>query len=105
MERVCDRIAIDAMLGEAASLKLRIGNVTPLVESALARRGTVTTNAPWFEVAAVADDDVPGIVAELVALGAAIYTVDVARATLEERFIELLERPDAAADDRLAHPA
>ena len=117
VERVCDRIAVvdrgtvvargtvDAMLGEASTLRLRLANVTPSVAAALKRRGPVASEPPWFAIAGVTDDDVPGIVAEIVALGAAVHAVDFARATLEERFIELLGPADATADDRIAHPA
>ncbi len=108
VERVCDRIAVvdrgavvacgtvDAMLGEASSLRLRLANVTPVVQAALARRGTVASDPPWFAIAGVAEDDVPALIAEIVALGAAVYGVEIARATLEERFIQLLVPADAA---------
>jgi ABC-2 type transport system ATP-binding protein len=117
VERVCDHIVvvdhgtivargtIDAMLGASTALRLRLGNAGLAVDNALARHGELRHEPPWIAVAGVRDADVPHIVAELVALDAAVFGVEIVRSTLEERFIELLGSPDAAADDRIAHPA
>jgi ABC-2 type transport system ATP-binding protein len=117
VERVCDHIAvvdrgtivargtIDAMLGAGTSLRLRLGNAGQAVDTALARYGALTREPPWIAVAGVRDADVPRVVAELVALGADVFGVEIVRSTLEERFIELLGPPDAAVDDRIADPA
>jgi ABC-2 type transport system ATP-binding protein len=117
VERVCDRIAVvdrgevvmqgtvDALLGVASSLRLRLGNVSPATRAALARHGTLEYDPPWLTVAGVAEREVPTIVTEIVGLGAEVYGVEITRATLEERFLELVKPLDAAADDRIAHPA
>ncbi len=120
VERVCDRIAvvdagaviasgsIDTMLGASSLLRLRLTRADAAVTAALRRHGSLSEDPPWFTLAAVSDADVPAIVAELVALGAAVHGVELVRTTLEERFIELLRPPDtrtAVADDRIADPA
>ncbi len=117
VERVCDHIVvvdrgtivargtIDAMLGAGRSLRLRLGNAGPAVDAALARYGELTREPPWIALAGVRAADVPRVVAELVALGADVFGVEIVRSTLEERFIELLGPLHAAADDRIADPA
>jgi ABC-2 type transport system ATP-binding protein len=114
VERVCDHIAIvdrgevvahgtvDALLGTRSALRLRLTDVSPAIASALARHGALESAPPWYTIADVAEERVPGIVAELVALGAAVHGVEVTRATLEERFLQMLA-PAADADDRVAH--
>ncbi len=117
VERVCDRIAVvdhgtvvaqgtvDAMLGGQSSLRLRLGGASAEVRAALARHGTLADDPPWLTIAGVVEANVPAIVAELVALGAAVHAVDLARATLEERFLALLAPEYAADHDRIAHSA
>ncbi len=118
VERVCDRIAVvdrgsvvargsvDDFLGTGTAVRLRLANVSAAAEAALARRGALSCDPPWYAIQGIAEDDVPAVVAELVAFGAAVYAVETSRATLEERFIQLLQPPSAAAaDDRLARSA
>ena len=112
VERVCDRIAVvdggrvvadgtvDALLGRQSSLRLRLTGMSDAARSALARYGRVESDPPRYVVAEVSDDAVPRLIAELVGLGVAVHGVDVTRATLEERFLELLTPAQTDADDR-----
>ena len=44
----------------------------------------------WISVAGVERDQVPGLVAEVVAAGARVYAVEPVRQSLEDRFLSLL---------------
>jgi len=104
VERVCDRVVIldqgrVAAAGTLAELlgrrevKLHLTGITPAVESRLAATGAVEQAGEWFTVALAADDDgtaVPGLVADLVALGAGVHAVEPARISLEERLLGIL---------------
>ncbi len=118
VERVCDRVAIvdrgrvialgsiDEMLGTSTSVRLQLGAPDANALATLRAFGTLEIDAPWFVVRGIADDAVPELVRRLVNDGAEIRAVEPSRSTLEERFLELLKVPDAAAaDDRLSDPA
>jgi ABC-2 type transport system ATP-binding protein len=113
VERVCGRVAVvdrgtvraqgtvDALLGASTSVRVRLGDPDAAVRAVLERFGTVGADEGWIVVSGAREDDVPRLVAELVGAGARVYGVEATRATLEERFLELL-RPPAHADDRVA---
>jgi len=113
VERVCDRVAfvdcgrvvasgtIAEILGAARSLRLRLESVDEKARAILTRYGTgLDAEPPWFTLRGVAESDVPRLVSELAAAGAAIHTVEPARTTLEDRFLQLLSHDDSDADDR-----
>lgn len=113
VERVCDRIAvvdrgtvvahggIDEFLGVVTTVRLRLGPLTRGARAVLATFGSVGVEPPWHTIAGIAEFDVPLLVRELVAHDVAVYAVENARATLEERFLDLLRSvPDD--HDRLA---
>ena len=108
VERVCDHVAVvdrghvvaagtvDDLTRGVASVRLRLGGVTPAVASVLARGSKPPSSvAGWYTVDGVDDGDIPQLVADLVAAGAQVYAVEPMRLTLEERFLQLLQ-PAAA---------
>jgi ABC-2 type transport system ATP-binding protein len=111
VERSCDRVAfvdagrivaqgtIDDILGAGRGLRLRLGDVDAAALAVLRDLGVFEANPPWYEFRAVDEARVPASIAALVHAGAAIHAVEPSRATLEERFLQLLKIPD---DDR--HP-
>jgi hypothetical protein len=54
------------------------------------RHGPTRLDGEWLVVDAIADGQVPTLVAELVAGGGAVHAVVPARHSLEERFLSLL---------------
>jgi ABC-2 type transport system ATP-binding protein len=113
VERSCDHVAIvsaggivadgsiDELVGKATAVRLR---ATPLerAEPVIRARGGETTGEDWFVVRGIAASDVPRLVAELVGAGVAVHAVEPARATLEERFLEVLGDWNAGSHDRVA---
>jgi len=104
VERVCDRVVILDRGRVAASgtlaellgqreLRLLLTDLSPAAEARLAAAGRVERAGDWFTVALPADDDgtaVPGMIADLVALGARVHAVEPARISLEERLLGIL---------------
>jgi ABC-2 type transport system ATP-binding protein len=117
VERVCDRVAIidhgrvvaagtiEDVVGAASAVRLRLDDVGSDAEDVLRRAGAVALVDGWYTVRGVTPERVPALVRALVQAGASVFAVEPARATLEDRFIELLRGQDAAADDRVADPA
>jgi ABC-2 type transport system ATP-binding protein len=115
VEQVCDRVAmidrgrviamgtLDELRGEMRRVRLRAAGLECGGAAVLHRFGTVQHEGGpdgWITIVGPAGDDVPRLVAELVAVGARIYAVEPARESLEERFLELLGGNDADSDDR-----
>jgi ABC-2 type transport system ATP-binding protein len=110
VERVCDRVLIldkgrVAAAGTLAELlgrrelRLRLGGVDTRAEARLAAAGHLTRSGDDFTVALPTEPDettVPGLVADLVALGVQIHAVEPARISLEERLLDILR---AAPDE------
>ncbi len=114
VERSCDHVAIvsagrivadgsiDELVGNATAVRVRATppeRAAPVVRS----RGGEAASDGWYVVRGIAPDDVPRLVAELVAADVAVHAVEPARATLEERFLEVLGDRNAGSHDRLAH--
>ena len=108
VERVCDRVVIldggrvaasgtlAELLGQR-ELRLHLTEVSPAAEARLAGTGGVERVGDWFTVALPADDDptaVPGLVRDLVSLGARVHAVEPARISLEERLLGILRDGD-----------
>jgi ABC-2 type transport system ATP-binding protein len=117
VERVCDRVAVvdrgrviadgptSELCSGSSAVRLRLTGVTPAVGALLSDDGrSVRESAGWYVVEGVADDAIPPLVSALVAAGARVYAVEPMRASLEDRFLQLLET-DESADDRIADPA
>jgi ABC-2 type transport system ATP-binding protein len=103
VERVCDRVVVldkgrvaasgtlSELLG-ARELRLRLTGVDAAAEARLAALGTLTRERDSFTIALPADeaDEVPDLVADLVALGVRVHQVEPGRITLEERLLGIL---------------
>jgi ABC-2 type transport system ATP-binding protein len=102
VERVCDRVAIvdrgrvlaigplDTLLGRD-HVRVRVTGLPAHAGAALARFGpTGTGEDGWLAFDGVADFDVPDLVAAIVAAGGRVHAVDPGRATLEDRYFELI---------------
>jgi ABC-2 type transport system ATP-binding protein len=112
VERVCDRVVILDKGQVAASgtlaellgrheLRLRLDGVSDEAETRLAAAGRLTRSGDAFTVALPIDPDpaaVPDLVADLVALGVRVHSVEPARISLEDRLLEVLRH------DEPAHP-
>ena len=108
VERVCDRVVILDKGRVAASgtlrellgrreLRLRLDGVTPEAEERLAAAGRVIGSGSSFTVALDADEltaTVPDLVADLVALGVRVHSVEPMRISLEERLLGILRAGD-----------
>jgi ABC-2 type transport system ATP-binding protein len=106
VERVCDRVAIvhrghvvaagslEDLLGEGA-VRIRVTGLAAGDETADAY-GHVTRDDEWLEVAPIADDRVPELVAALVAAGGRIHAVEPGRRSLEDQFHGLVRDGEAA---------
>jgi ABC-2 type transport system ATP-binding protein len=108
VEQVCDRLAVvdrgrviasgtlDEILSSASGVRLRVTGLTGL-PALLARWGEVVSDGEWISMRGVADDDVPDIVADLVARGGRVHAVEPQRQSLEDRFLEVLRAADDGA--------
>jgi hypothetical protein len=81
---------------------VRLDAASDDARAVLARAGEVAFDGAWFTIGGATEADVPTLVAELVRVGARIYAVEAVRATLEERFLQLLRPNDAPPRDRSA---
>jgi ABC-2 type transport system ATP-binding protein len=116
VERVCARVAvvdrgtvvaqgsIADLLGANTAVRLRLADVGPAAHAILATFGTPVVEGEWTVLNGTGEADVPRLVAELVGANVRVYGVETTRATLEERFLQLLRPPvdDAALRDRSA---
>jgi ABC-2 type transport system ATP-binding protein len=105
VERVCDRVAIvdhgrvlasgrlDDLLGEPA-VRIRVSNLPAGVLAGLARFGRVLSGDEdeWLVVAGIDAAAIPDVVASVVAAGGRVHAVDPGRATLEDRYMELIRQ-------------
>jgi ABC-2 type transport system ATP-binding protein len=106
VEQICDRAAVvadgrvlaigrlDELLG-SGGVRMRLTGVTDAGRAALSRRGTVAEHEGWYVVNGVDADQVPDLVADVVASGARVHSVEPVRQTLEERFLALIEAEQA----------
>lgn len=115
VEHVCDRVAvIDAgralAIGDLSELlgrfALRIGfeSIDAALHAELVRRDAEFGRDRTAVLHGLSDSDTPDVVAELVAFGARIKTVQPIRSTLEERFLEILRNEHERTADRFARP-
>ncbi|HET9733372.1 MAG TPA: ABC transporter ATP-binding protein [Acidimicrobiales bacterium] len=101
-QQVCDRVAIvdhgrtlatgrlPELLGSRHRLRVRVDGVGDAGWDGLARFGPWTHEGGWSETTGVAPDDVPALVASLVAAGGRVHAVVPTTVNLEERFLQIL---------------
>jgi ABC-2 type transport system ATP-binding protein len=103
VERVCDRVAIvdhgrvlasgrlDDLLGEP-TVRVRVTDLLPEARATLGRFGRLapTDEDGWLTIAGVDPEAIPDIVGAIVAAGGRVHAVDPGRATLEDRYFELI---------------
>jgi ABC-2 type transport system ATP-binding protein len=109
VERVCDRISIldhgrvvaegtlDELLGKG-ELRLRLGPA-PDIARLLGSYGSVRFADGWTVVTGADPGQAPEIVRELVAAGVAVYAVQPARISLEDRLLSVLRHENQGPDD------
>ncbi|HXI80407.1 MAG TPA: ABC transporter ATP-binding protein [Verrucomicrobiae bacterium] len=108
VERVCDRVAIvdrgrvladgrlDDLLG-ARAVRIRATDLTPAAMTTLGRFGRVAAGDDgWLTISGIDAATIPDAVAAIVASGGRVHTVDPGRATLEDRYLELIGPPGSA---------
>jgi ABC-2 type transport system ATP-binding protein len=116
VERVCDRVAIvdhgrvlasgrlTDLLGES-TVRIRVTDLPDTVPATLTRFGRVATSDDgWLSIAGIDPDAVPEAVAAVVAGGGRVHSVDPGRATLEDRYMELVAGADEVRAARAEHP-
>jgi ABC-2 type transport system ATP-binding protein len=102
VERVCDRVAIvdhgrvlasgrlDDLLGES-TVRIRVTDLPTTAMAALGRFGPVASlDDGWLSIAGIDHDEIPDVVTAIVAAGGRVHAVDPGRATLEDRYMELV---------------
>jgi ABC-2 type transport system ATP-binding protein len=112
VERVCDRVAIvdhgrvlalgrlDDLLGDPVA-RLRVTDLPDGGRAVAGAFGTVvSTDDGWLSISPIDPSTVPDLVAAVVGAGGRVHGVEVARATLEDRFIDLIGRAEARMDER-----
>jgi ABC-2 type transport system ATP-binding protein len=110
VERVCDRVAIidhggvvasgrlDDLLGES-SVRIRATDLPKTATASLDRFGrVVASDDGWLSIAGIDRDAIPDLVAAIVRAGGRVHAVDAGRATLEDRYMELVGGGPARAD-------
>jgi len=115
VERVCDRVAIvdrgrvladgrlDDLLGVSA-VRIRVTDLAADALAPLARFGpTTASDDGWLTISGIDPSAIPDVVGAIVAAGGRVHAVDPGRATLEDRYLELIgsrgavdERPSDA---------
>jgi ABC-2 type transport system ATP-binding protein len=113
VERVCDRVAIvdhgrvlasgrlDDLLGEPG-VRIRATDLDAGARAGLARFGRLAPGDEdgWLSIAGIEPARIPDVVAAIVAAGGRVHAVDAGRATLEDRYFELIS--GRAGDDPAA---
>ena len=104
VQQVCDRVAVvdrgkvvaagtmQELLG-STEVRVQVAEPADGARAAAGRFGDVEQSGDWLIVAGLREERVPDLVAALVAAGARIYAVERGQRTLEERFLQALERP------------
>jgi ABC-2 type transport system ATP-binding protein len=107
VERICDRVAIvnrgrvleegglDDLLGEPAA-RIRVTGLTPAALAGLGSLAPVEADGDWLRLHPIDPDRIPDAVAAIVRAGGRVHAVETARTTLEDRFLDLIGRSEAA---------
>ncbi|HEX2053412.1 MAG TPA: ABC transporter ATP-binding protein [Actinomycetota bacterium] len=103
VQQVCDRVAVvdrgrvvasgpmQELLG-ANHVRVELEGPGEAARSAAAPFGAVEQGEGWLSVSGIGQERVPDLIAALVAAGARITAVARTQTTLEERFLEVVER-------------
>jgi ABC-2 type transport system ATP-binding protein len=102
VERVCDRVAIidhgrvvasgrlDDLLGES-TVRIHVTDLPATAVASLDRFGRVIAGDDgWLSIAGIDRDTIPDVIAAIVGTGGRVHAVDAGRATLEDRYMELV---------------
>jgi ABC-2 type transport system ATP-binding protein len=104
VELVCDRVAVvdhgrviaigtvPELLGDVSSVRLRVTDLDRGAHATLRRFGGVEVQGEWYTVRGIDAETVPDLVAEVVRLGGRVHAVEPRHQTLEDRFLQLLEK-------------
>ena len=111
VERVCDRVAIvdrgrvlasgrlDDLLGES-TVRIQVTDLPPTALASLERFGrVVASDDSWVSIAGVDHKAIPEVIAAIVVAGGRVHAVDPGRATLEDRYMELVGSTRGVADN------
>ena len=115
VERVCDRVAIVDRGGVVAELsmaelerdhgvRVRVTGPTEGAIGTASRHGPSHFEGEWLSVEGIADADIPDLVRDLVASGAAVNAVVPSHESLEDRFMALLGGETSAETTDAAGP-
>jgi hypothetical protein len=117
VEQVCDRVAVidrgrvialgtmDELRGVDRSVRLRVTGLDRAGEETLGRYGALQIEGDWYTVRGLDAEQIPAVVADVVALGGRVYAVEPRQHSLEDRFLELLGDADGARTGGLAKRA
>ena len=87
---------LDDLLGEP-TVRIQVTDLAPDAAAGLARFGRVgATDYGWLTIAGIEPAAIPDAVAAIVAGGGRVHAVDPGRATLEDRYFELISRGSTA---------
>jgi ABC-2 type transport system ATP-binding protein len=102
VERVCDRVAIvdhgrvlasgrlDDLLGES-TVRIQVTGLPATAVAPLGRFGRILQrDDDWLSIAGIDPQAIPDAVASIVTAGGRVHAVDPGRATLEDRYMELV---------------
>jgi ABC-2 type transport system ATP-binding protein len=102
VEQICDRAAVVdhgrvvaqgsmAQLLQGPTVRIRCSGISQDDLGRLGHFGSIAREGEWITIAGPGEQDIPAIVAAIVALGGSIFAVDPGQQTLEERFLQLVE--------------
>jgi ABC-2 type transport system ATP-binding protein len=101
VELVCDRVAVvdagrvvaagslEELLGED-SLRIHATGLDATMRAALVRFGPLTDDGEWLSISPIAPERIPEVVAAIVTAGGRVHAVQPGRASLEDRFLGLV---------------
>ena len=101
-EQVCDRVTVidhgrsiasgrlDELLGVRSNVRLRVGGLEQGWWNSMVGPSEWSVDGEWLVASGISLDEIPALVASIVALGGLIEAVIPEHQTLEERFLELL---------------
>jgi ABC-2 type transport system ATP-binding protein len=106
VELICDRVSvvdhgkvialgtIPELLGASTSVRVHATGLDGRLPT-LDRFGQLHMQGDWLEVRQVEEEAIPDLVEEIVKLGGRVHAVEPSRLTLEDRFLQLLDKEDA----------